>query len=232
MATEIYTTGKYIEQNPTWHVEDSSWKAKQILKIIEKNDLELKTIAEVGCGAGEILRQLYLEMPSKIAFTGYEISPQAFELCQQKLQDRLNFYLADLTQERAEIFDLLLCIDVFEHIENYIGFLQDIKPKARHHIFHIPLDLSISSLLRVHPILLARQKVGHLHYFTKETALATLQDNGYEIIDYFYTSGATELNSKSIKTLLAKFPRKIAYQIAPDLAARWLGGYSLLVLCN
>jgi SAM-dependent methyltransferase len=232
MAQQIYTTGKYLEQNPTWHTEDSVWKAGQILKIIARNNLELNTIAEVGCGAGEILKTLYAKMPENIVFTGYEISPQAFQLCQQTVENRLKFYLKDLTQERVEIFDLILCIDVFEHVENYLGFLQAVKPKARYQIFHIPLDLSVSSLLRVNPILLARQKVGHLHYFSKETALATLKDTGYQIVDWFYTSGATDLDRRSLKTLLAKFPRQIAYKINSDWAARLLGGYSLLVLCQ
>ncbi|PSB04084.1 class I SAM-dependent methyltransferase [Merismopedia glauca] len=232
MASEIYTTGEYIAKNPTWHMEDSSWKAQQILKIIEKNHLQPQTVAEVGCGGGEILKQLYAEMPKDVTFTGYEISPQAFQLCQQKTQDRLKFKLANIIQEEGKIFDLILCIDVFEHIQDYLGFLQQIKPKTDYHIFHIPLDISVSSVLRSTPILRAREQVGHLHYFTKETALATLKDAGYEIIDYFYTAGSTELNISSLKTRIAKFPRNILYRINPDLAVRLMGGYSLLVLAK
>lgn len=108
--------------------------------------------------------------------------------------------------------------------------MRKLRKKAQYKIFHIPLDISVSSVVRSKPILVARQKVGHLHYFTKETALATLSDNGYEIIDYFYTAGSINLNVKSIKTFLAKVPRLMLYNLNQDIAVRLLGGYSLLVL--
>ena len=56
MPKGIYTNGYYLEKNPTWHVEDSSWKAKNIIKMMKRNNIVPKTICEVGCGAGEILR--------------------------------------------------------------------------------------------------------------------------------------------------------------------------------
>jgi len=60
MTKEIYTEekGNYLENNPTWHIEDSPWKAKQIFKMLNKNSINPKSIAEIGCGAGEILNQL------------------------------------------------------------------------------------------------------------------------------------------------------------------------------
>ncbi len=35
--THIYEDGKYLDNNPLWHEEDSPWKAKWIRGIIEKN---------------------------------------------------------------------------------------------------------------------------------------------------------------------------------------------------
>jgi SAM-dependent methyltransferase len=230
MTQLIYTTGEYLGNNPTWHVEDSAWKAQQIFKIIERNNLQPKSVCEVGCGSGEILNQLYLKMPETVDFTGYEISPQAFELCKTRNKQRLNFNLGDLVRQENVYFDVLLCIDVFEHIEDYLTFLKDLQKKAKYKIFHIPLDLSVSSVLRSSPILRARQSVGHLHYFSKETALATLKDSGYEICDYFYTAGSIDLPNKSFKTLLANLPRKVLYGLNQDIAVRLLGGYSLLVV--
>ena len=56
--TSRYNDGGYLSENPDWHVGDSPWKAQQIHKIIDRNKLSPRTICEVGCGAGEILRQL------------------------------------------------------------------------------------------------------------------------------------------------------------------------------
>ena len=99
-------------------------------------------------------------------------------------------------------------------------------------IFHIPLDLSVQTVLRSSPIIKARQSVGHIHYFTKETALETLKDTGYEIVDYFYTGGSLELPNRGWKANVLRFPRKLAFSVNKDLAVRLLGGYSLLVLAK
>ncbi len=227
----IYRDGEYIKNNPLYHVEDSPWKAQQVLKMLNRHNLQIASVCEIGCGAGEILRQLQIHLPDKITFHGFEISPQAFNLCKQRENERLHFYCEDLLSTNTQNFDVLLCIDVFEHVEDYIGFLIKLRSKAMHKIFHIPLDISVQSVLRCTPIVQARAKVGHLHYFMKETALLTLQDTGYEIVDHFYTPSGID-RGKSLKAKLAKLPRRIFFHITPDLAVRVLGGYSLLVLAR
>jgi hypothetical protein len=226
----IYQSGEYVDRNPTYHVEDSAWKATQILRMIQKQDLQPRTICEVGCGAGEILRRLQMSLPADTTFFGYEISPQAFALCQARENERLHFRCADLVHV-DQSFDLLLCLDVFEHVEDYLGFLRGLHDKAPYQIFHIPLDLSVQWLWRARPIMRERDQAGHLHYFMKETALATLRDAGYEVLDWFYTPGAIA-NPRSVKAKLASLPRKLFFAINQDLLVRILGGYSLLVLAK
>jgi len=230
MLENIYTTGEYLKNNPTWHSEHSPWKARQILKIITKNKIEPHSICEVGCGVGEILNQLYLIMSDDVLFDGYEISPQAFELSQCKKKDRLRFYLKDFIENDSSFFDVVLAIDVVEHVEDYIGFLRKLRNRGMYKVFHFPLDMSLQKLLRVKPLLRGRYDVGHLHYFTKETALATLRDVGYEIIDCFYTGSTVELPVRSCKQFLMKLPRKLMFKISKDVTVRVFGGYDLLVL--
>lgn len=230
MFKEMYTSGDYLKKNPTWHVEDSLWKAKMILKMITQNDIMPKTVCEVGCGAGEILKQLQLNMPKECNFYGYEISPQAFEICKKRASNKLHFELRDILLEKEVFFDLILLIDLIEHLEDYFNFLRGIKPKSQYKILHIPLGLSVQSVLRRSRILRARESSGHIHYFTKEIALQILKDVGYEVLDYFYTAGAVELPAQSVKSFIAKLPRKIFFTIHKDLAVRILGGYSLMVL--
>jgi 2-polyprenyl-3-methyl-5-hydroxy-6-metoxy-1,4-benzoquinol methylase len=232
LMRQIYEDGTYLENNPRWHEEDSPWKAKQIMKIIKRNSLSPKTICEVGCGAGEILNHLSEHLANGIEFFGYEISPQAFELCSKKSKANLTFIRSDLFEENVVYFDIVMAIDVFEHVEDYFGFLRKMKCKAEYKIFHIPLDLSVQTVLRASPIIRARKSVGHIHYFTKETALETLRDTGHEIIDYFYTGGSVELPKRSWKANLLKIPRKLAFFLHKDLAVRLLGGYSLMVLAK
>jgi hypothetical protein len=228
-ALELYTDGAYLDQNPTWGVEDSAWKATQIKNILINNGVLPKTVCEVGCGAGEIVRQLSLSFPTT-QFAGYEVSPQAFELCQQRISPQIQFHLKNLCDEDV-LFDCLLCIDVFEHVEDYFGFIRALKDKAEFKIFYIPLDISVLSVLRS-SMMARRLDVGHLHYFSKETALATLQDCGYEIIKSVYTTPFKDIPAKKFETKLARLPRKLLHKISPDWSARLLGGSSLLVLAK
>lgn len=228
-ATEIYKDGTYLENNKTWHVEDSPWKAKQILNIIRKNDIATNSVCEVGCGAGEILRQLSYAMPNT-SFVGYELSPQAFDLCSVRESKQIRYKHKNILEEEV-FFDCLLCIDVIEHVEDYLGFIKSLKQKSTYKIFHIPLDISVLSILRS-SMMRDRLNIGHLHYFTRETAIATLQDCGYEIVDSFYTTSFCDLPRKTLKGKIAKLPYKILFTISPDIAVRLLGGCSYLILAK
>lgn len=233
MTDSIYTTGEYASKNQSYHTEDSAWKAKQIFKMIQSNHLQPLSVCEVGCGAGEILRQLQISLPNNIQFAGYEISPQAYALCEERTNPNLSFYCADLLTVDSVQFDIILCIDVFEHVENYIDFIRKLRAKGKLVIFHIPLDLSVQMIVRSHRLLFLRNQVGHLHYFSKDTALATLQDAGYKVIDWFYTPSIIELQRNSaIGSRLLYWPRRFLFWWRPDLTVRMLGGYSLLVLAS
>src|SRR5580704_3980627 len=103
----MYKDGSYESMNPTWHAEDSPWKAEQIRKLLVKNDIVPDTICEIGCGAGGILIKLQEVFP-KAQLCGYEISPQAFSLCSDKGNESLHFYLGDLLQKEDAFFDVVL----------------------------------------------------------------------------------------------------------------------------
>jgi SAM-dependent methyltransferase len=231
-ASSIYTDGTYLAGHGSWHQEDSSWKADRIKAMLERNGVQFASLCEIGCGAGEILNVLSRSFGAGKQLYGYEISPQAFDLCCRKAKPGLTFRLGELLAEDAQSFDVLLAIDVFEHVEDYLGFLKRLKPWSTYKVFHIPLDLSVQSVLRAKPILKLRRDVGHLHYFTKETALETLRSAGYDIVDHFFTATAVDLPNRGWKANLMKLPRRVLFAVNPDWAARLLGGYSLMVLAK
>lgn len=227
-----YEDGTYYEKNPSWHAEDSPWKAKQIAKILRNNKISPRSVGEIGCGVGDILCNLSESFDDDVHFYGFEVSPQAYEICKAKEKNNLNFFLKSPFDNNGGTFDVIMAIDVFEHIEDYFGFLRQLRTAGTYKIFHIPLDLSAQEVIRCTPILVRRSKVGHIHYFTKETALETLRDTGYEVIDYFYTRGCLELPDRGWKGSLIRAPRRLCFHLHQDLAARIFGGFSLLVLAK
>lgn len=225
-----YADGQYLADHPSWHVEDSPWKAAHIAKIIARNNLKPNTIAEIGCGAGGVLGALHGLLP-ECDLIGYDISRHAIDLARRNVG--VKFFADDPLQEEGCFYDLLLVIDVFEHVPDYIGFLERCRTIATYKVYHIPLDIHVSSVIR-NSLVDGRKALGHLHYFSEATALATLKDTGHQILDSFLTAGAVDLFTKhpSLKTAAANVPRWLTAKLSPSLAARLFGGYSLLVLAR
>ena len=196
-----------------------------------RNQIAPTTVCNVGCGAGGVLRQLQKTLANDCELYGYDVSPQAIELAMCRANERLHFCVGNFCGVDGAWFDLLLALDVFEHVEDYYGFLRQLKAKARYKIFHIPLDISVQTVFRQNGLLKRRHLHDHLHFFSKETALQALQDAGYEVLDWFYTARAIEL-SDALGQRLLRVPRKLCFALHNELTVRMLGGYSLLVLAR
>lgn len=228
----IYRDGHYLKYNPSWHVEESPFKVRQILRMVRRHGLTPQTICDVGCGAGHVLADLQPHLPVDCVCWGYDISPDALALCADRGNKNPRFCLHDIRKDPSDaFFDLLLMLDVFEHVEDYIGLIRVVRSKAKQKLFHIPLDLSVQAVLRKNGLLLRRDHHAHLHYFTKETALRTLTDVGYTIVDWFYTPRCIELGDLLVQKM-ARVPRTVCFAAFPDLTVRVLGGYSLMVLAE
>lgn len=225
-----YTGGGYLSSHPDWHTADAAWKADQVLKLLQKNRLEPRSVLEIGCGSGEILNVLHRSMPDYTRFTGLEISPQAYGMAQAKTKERLEFKLGG-TDDVADVimYDLILIMDVFEHVEDFYGFLRKARQSGTHFVFHIPLDLSVQTVLRAKPLLRKRRNAGHIHYFTLETALAALADTGFNVRDWHYTASYTDRPVRTFRSRLLNIPRRLFFALNKSLTVRILGGYSLLV---
>lgn len=226
----LYVDGRYEDANPGWHDEDAGWKAEEIAHFLHDEGVRPKSVCDLGCGAAGVLAGLAGGMPG-VRLVGYDISPQAVELA-QRFHPAVEVRLGEPGDSLSENFDLTLLIDVFEHVEDYLGFLRRIAPLGRRLLCHIPLDMTALMVARAKPILKVRAQVGHLHYFSKDTAIATLRDAGYQVEAFRYTAGTIRSPNRTVRMKIAKWPRKLAFSMAPDLTVRILGGYSLLVLCT
>lgn len=227
-----YEDGRYLEKNPSWHAEESPFKVRQIVRMMKQQSLRPKTVCDVGCGVGGVLSELQAHLPDDCQCWGYDVSPQAIAIARARGNNKLRFEVRDVRRDRCDVFsDLVLILDVFEHVEDYMGLVRDVREKGNLKLFHIPLDLSVQAVMRRNGLLKRRNDFAHLHYFTKETALRTLTDVGYELVDYFFTPRCIELGDQLIQKLV-RGPRRLCFVLAPDLTVRILGGYSLLVLAR
>jgi SAM-dependent methyltransferase len=235
MKTDQYINGTYLEKVKDWHIGDAAWKTEYIYNMMTKHELYPASIYDIGCGAGEVLVQLQKKMSTDVEFCGFDISPQAISISKPKENHRLKFHNKDFLTAKTSFPDLVLLLDVFEHIPDYLGFLTVLRKKARWFIFHIPIDISALVVLKKSEwMLYMRERYGHLHYFTKESALATLAETGYEVIDYAYTDDE-EINGKppsGIKPRIVYEIRKNLYRLSPGFAVSLFRSFNMLVLAR
>lgn len=226
-VSDIYNNKEYLVNNVNWHQEDSPYKASFVKKIIKRNKLSFNTCADIGCGAGyvtELLSKEYFD--SK--FTGFDFSSDANKFWKHRTNlPNLKFTNQNIAKVDNN-FDLIICLDVFEHVENYFGFLKDLKKCGNQFIFNIPLDMNVMKIL-TNGIKLARTEVGHLHYFNEYTAIQTLKDCGYQVKDNFLSTSFLSILPRN-KRQLAVLPfRLLTLALGRSLGSRIFGGQSLVV---
>jgi SAM-dependent methyltransferase len=223
----MYNDGRYLSNNPRWHEDDAEWKASQVLSLLSDRNFRPESIVDIGCGTGGVLEAIAKAMDGT-RLVGYDLSQQAIGVVERSGQVELR---VGTPQDVHEHYDLLLSLDVFEHVEDYIGFLRSLQPIADWFMFHIPLDASAQSVLREKPLLAVRDSVGHLHYFTRGTALASLRTAGFDVVcdRLLFPS---DLPNRRMRTRIANIPRSLGRRLKPQLSARVLGGSTLLVLAS
>lgn len=231
--TKLYVEGQYWEQNPSFHEEDSEFKAGRCLTLLASAGVlkEPLRVLDVGCGSGAFLAGLSRSLSGD--FTGIDISPQAIARAQATQTAPNRRYLQGDVSQFDEPFDLTVSNDVFEHVDDYFGFLRKLRPTAKLFYFNIPLDMTALGVAR-NDCMTHRRTLGHIHYFSKDTALATLQHAGFEVVAWQYNVlFVRSFGSRpTLKKLLAMAPRWLAYKVWPDLAVRVLGGASMGVVCR
>jgi protein-L-isoaspartate O-methyltransferase len=226
--TSIYSNGLYLAMTGgTWHVQDSPFKASWINRMLARHpELRPNTICEIGCGAGAILSELQKTLP-KATFTGYEISPQANAISTRYANETCRYVLGDAFADSA-LYDLVLVMDVVEHVEDCFSFMRQSKHKGRLKLYHIPLDASAQRILRG---VNEWDTCGHIHIFTIETAIKSLEYTGHRIIDWILSDGALSRPGSFLCQLGNALRRPLA-KLSPKLAVRLFGGYSILILAE
>lgn len=231
IVTRRYTSGEYAERNPDWDAGDSPWKAGKVAELLAAYGLAPASITEIGCGAGGVLASLKARYPeAKLA--GYDIASGLPRLWAAHDGSGIRFVLGDYFDSADTAPDLLLVLDVIEHLGNPFDFLARLRGRCRYAVFHFPLDLSAVSVFREEPLLYVRRKVGHIHFFTRGLALALLDECGFQVIDAQYTGATHSAPNRTGATRLAGWFRWIAHRLLGHAGVRLLGGETLMVLAR
>jgi predicted TPR repeat methyltransferase len=232
LYSDIYNNGDYEKQNPSWFSADSPYKARFIAQMIRKNALNPASICEVGCGNGSIIKELSREFTAT-QFLGIDISEQAIEYAIKESNERIQFAVADILHHEnwpEASFDLILAIDLIEHLENYFAYLRKINSSGLYTMLHIPLDISIWTLFREKMLIESKDRVGHIHNFTESFIRSVLEDLGLKIIDSEYTLPNYQPQGTKAKFVFQL--RKLLFKMNKRFCSKTIGGLSILILCK
>ncbi|MBU1044917.1 MAG: glycosyltransferase [Candidatus Omnitrophica bacterium] len=241
----IYGSGKYLENNPTWHQEDADWKSREIIKVIPKSLKEKfkKTkqpirIVDIGCGTGQILKNLAVYWQSQnipADCKGYDLSEQIIEQAKKNFP-QAEFSARDFASKEYKIqdkrIDFTLLIDILEHIESPQMLLADVAQVSDYIICHLPLEdnLMVNSRKLKDKF---KKTVGHINYYNKKSALAMFAQAGLSVGNVIYTCSdcSADYKLESLPRRLILQPlRKLFFKISPDWTAHVLGNCSLMLL--
>ena len=200
-AEDLYTSGEYAMRNPTWHAEDSPWKAKQIARILQPclSGQSPVRICEIGCGVGIVLAELQRtlgEQNVQSICVGYDIAPAAIRqaLSTYGQSATLSFECCDVLSKAALQCDWCLLIDVLEHLQEPVQFLQELRRRgAKQFIVNLPLENSVINIVRgkTDP---RRSRVGHLHFWDTYSALSVLERAGLHVAQWVYAQRLPRLS--------------------------------------
>jgi SAM-dependent methyltransferase len=91
------------------------------------------SIVDVGCGQGTLLAELYEAFP-RVELAGTDFSPVAVRLAADRVPDA-SFHVLDLTKQALpRQYDLVICSEVLEHIEDDISALKNLRRMTRRHL--------------------------------------------------------------------------------------------------
>jgi 2-polyprenyl-3-methyl-5-hydroxy-6-metoxy-1,4-benzoquinol methylase len=124
--------------------------------------LDVATILDVGCGSGANLA--LLAVSGRYALTGMDVSSEALSMARRQVSTA-RFHLGDVsTDPLPERFDLVISVQVLEHIADDISALRNMAQMARRHVFVSTMqgrmrrsEVSIGHLRNYSPVELRRK---------------------------------------------------------------------------
>lgn len=247
----LYQENKYFEKNPTLHEEDSHWKISKILPLIDKlfNDKYITKneiiLLDVGGGAGIILKEvaeyityIYGVRVNKICL---DLSPGMLNVQKKNNPDAklLNEDICNTTLKNGSI-DIILMIDVLEHIPDWKMALEELRRVTNFVIFKVPLErnlvnISLNYLKQGDVYKKGVESVGHINWYNLNDLDQGIETHFGHILDFFFTNvfdyyGKNYSNIKFSKLgKIANSTGKLAFFLSPTLCSRLFPDFVMIL---
>jgi SAM-dependent methyltransferase len=251
VTEDFYSSDTYFTYNS--HIEeDSAWKIQKLIPLVDDllaSELSLKLqILDVGGGSGLILRSIadYISNHHRreVVQLAMDLSPGFLDL-QRKNNPRLSrtFHGSiESTPFADKELDIVLLMDVLEHLHSPAKCLREIKRIAKYVLLKVPLEKNLSmDLLEL--VFKYRTKragtdgVGHINFYRYSTLKKEIEANLGTILRASYTDVFSYLLSSTNRRQRLSFPRvvycsiaKYCYKISPSITAKIFNDFIVVLV--
>jgi SAM-dependent methyltransferase len=240
---QFYTTDEYARRHPSLHEEDSPWKIKRIMPLValfsKLNNSESARLLDVGGGAGIILKvvseKLQQDYGVKVSKYALDLSPLMLTRQKQNNPDIQATYNVDLCKNPLDnkCVDLVLMIDVVEHIPDSDKALNEVGRIGEFAVFNIPLEKNFIEFVWnvMSNGALRRSRIaslGHIHIYTYSSALKQIRKRCGDIVNYYVTDPhplPCDFKNRIRDSVVAR-----TFKLSPRISSLLFGASSLMVL--
>jgi SAM-dependent methyltransferase len=222
----IYTDGNYLAENPAWHLDDSPTKAKWIRGIIPDSMRgSVKSVLEVGCGRGAILNDLRGFFDADCRFEGIDLSGDAIDYARGNFEG-IDFHSSDVWNFDFKKYDLILCIDLLEHMYFQEDFMRLVRDSSKFSVFHVPLGDNLKNRLLDRWQRQVR-KFGHVQFYNPASIMNLFANSGLAIRDYRYTFALDLPRHGRLRPFFGWL-----FRLSPYLASQSIGLVSMMMFAE
>jgi SAM-dependent methyltransferase len=177
----MYEDGTYLARHPRLHAEDSAWKTCRIMPLVDRFvDLHRRpavTLLDVGGGAGLVLAAVAARVRGRSGIApaqwALDVSRSMLDVQRQNNPELTRVWHEDICDCSIadKAVDLVLAIDVLEHIPEADRALAALARIARYAILKVPLERNVygtvyNAVKGGAPRRRAAQAIGHVHVFS------------------------------------------------------------------
>ncbi len=131
--------------------------------------LAYRSLVDIGCGIGVLLRELNADRDC-VDLCGIDFSEVAISLAGRLTPAR--FHCVDIQRESApETFDVGVCSEVLEHLEDDVSALRNIRKMCRLLVVTVPSG----------PLGASSRAIGHVRHYTKDDLERKLTSSGFRL---------------------------------------------------
>jgi hypothetical protein len=184
-TARLYTDGEYARKHPAWHLPDAPAKAKDLTlglaELLQRLPGERLRLADVGAGVGGVLHEV-IEVVRKLD-PEVHVDPVGFEISQQAVMAAGQLFpglpiRCKFLEASDGPFDVVLLVDVLEHVENPWELLRTARATSRFLLVRQPL-LECFSTFRHDNYSCQREEWGHIGFFTGRSFLDMAAATGW-----------------------------------------------------